>query len=189
MFASVLQRVGHPEQRLFRIAVPGDDVRNLRHAGRNGSRLVKGNNLRLSRGLQRLAGFKQDAVLRPQAVAHHDGNRCCQPQRAGAGDHQHGDRSRQRKAQALSGEQPPDHHHDRDADYSRNKHAGNLIRNACNRGFGRRGIGNHAHDLTECGVLADPGRLAADESGLVDGRGADFIPFRLIHGDALSGQG
>ena len=51
--------------------------------------------------LQRRGGLEENAVLRAQAVAHHDGDRRRQTQRARAADDQHRDAARQREADRL----------------------------------------------------------------------------------------
>ena len=56
--------------------------------------------------LQGCGGLEQNAVLRAQAVAHHDGYRRCQTQRAWAADHQHRNAARQRIANAHAQQQP-----------------------------------------------------------------------------------
>ena len=51
---------------------------------------------------QRFAVAEQHAVQRANARAHHDGDRGCQPQRAGAGDDQHRDRAAQREGKLFA---------------------------------------------------------------------------------------
>ena len=64
--------------------------------------------LRLAGLFQSRGGFEQDAVLRTQAAAHHNGHRGGQAQGAGAADDQHGDAPGQGKAKAPA-QQQPDH--------------------------------------------------------------------------------
>ena len=63
-----------------------------------------------------------------------------------------------------------------------------MIRELCDRRLGRRRIAYHLDNLREGRILADSGRTALKEAGLVQGRGLYFIADRLVDRQTLAGQ-
>ena len=62
----------------------------------------------LGAGFQRLGRLDEDAVFRTLPGAYHDCRRCRQPQRAGAGNHQHRNTDGDGKRRSLPHQQPDD---------------------------------------------------------------------------------
>ena len=60
--------------------------------------------------------------------AHHYRRRRCKPQSAGAGDNKHACEYPERKGNILSRNQPRRRGNNRNSNYHRHKHAGNLVR-------------------------------------------------------------
>ena len=189
MLTFCLQRVGRLQEFILTAAIRREKIRHPRFACGNGACLVQGNDLYLPCGFQRFAGFEENAVFGTDAVADHNGNRRCKPQRAGAGNDQNRDAPRKGKAQALAVQQPAKNDHSRNADHCRHKHTRNAVSNARDRRLGCRRIRDHADDLAESGILTDPGCTAADEAGSVHGGGTDSVAFCLVHRDAFACQG
>ena len=67
---------------------------------------VKSNHVHLVRQFQRLRVFDQHAVFRRHTRARHDGGGRGQPERAGAGDDQHGDSANHGKFKRMAREIP-----------------------------------------------------------------------------------
>ena len=76
-----------------------------------------------------------------------------------------------------------------DANDGRDEHAGNLIGDLRNRRFRGGGIADHADNLGKRGIFADARCFAAQEAGLVYGRGGNSIAHGLIDRNALAGEG
>ncbi len=188
VLAVCLQRIGKLQQAFLRKAVRGQNVRHFRLARGDRSGLIKRDDLHFAGGFQCFAGLEEDAGLCAHAVPDHDGDRCCQAERTGAGNNEHGDRARQRKADGLPRDQPADHHNDGDADDGRNEDAGYLIGDPGDRRFRRGGIRDHVDDLAERRVFPDAGRSRGDVAGLVDGRSTDLIAFGFVDRDGFACQ-
>ena len=188
MLALPFQRVGRGQKFLLRNAIHRNDVRDNRFSGCHRPGLVERDDLDLSGVLKRLGGLEQNAVLRPQSVAHHDRHRGCKPQRAGAGNHQYGDRSLQSSGRRCTGNYPSGHHQRCDTDHSRHKDTGNLVRDPGDRRLRRGGIAHHLDNLRESRVLAHPRRFRPDKAGLIDRSGADLIMHGLVHRNGFTRQ-
>ena len=89
MLGLAFQRGSDPHQR-FPADRAGEDVRHLRLAGGEGAGLVQHHGVHPVQVFQRFGILEQHAHLGAPAGADHDGHRRGQSQRAGAGDHQHG---------------------------------------------------------------------------------------------------
>ena len=147
MFALLLQCIGKLHELLSAPAFRRKDIGHSRLSRCDRTGLVQCNRLHLACLLQGNSGLKQDTVLGTLAVADHDRNRRCKSERARAADDQHGDSSRKRKPKGLPCEQPADDRHSCDRDDRRHEHAGNGIRDLCNRRFGCRRVTYHPDDL------------------------------------------
>ena len=188
MLTLALERIREAQQLLRRDALRWEDVRHLRLAGRDRAGLVERDNFDAARLLEARRRLEQDAVLRAEAAAHHDGDRCREAERTRAADDEHRNAARQRVANRLPDQEPHDRRHKRDPDDRRDEHAGHFIRDLRDWRFRRRRVGDHLDDLRERRVLADARRAAAEEAGLVDRRGRDRVARRLVRRDALAGQ-
>jgi hypothetical protein len=98
MFGDALGARGQPQHSVL---APWR-VRRQHHVGQLGlaagerAGLVEHNGVDLFEEFQALAAFEEHAALGTLPRAHHDGRRRCQPQRTGAGHHQHRDAGHQR---------------------------------------------------------------------------------------------
>ena len=189
MLAAALQRGGQREQLGFGHVRSGQKVGDSGLAAGDSAGLVQRYDAGTASFFQRRSGLEQDAVLRTNAVAHHNSHRRCQTQRTGAADDQHRDAPRQRVAHIPPQQQPDKGGDHRNADDRRHEKAGYGIGDLCNGGFGGGGIADHADDLRQRGVLAHAGSAALQIAGLVGGGGAYLIAHGLVHRDALAGQG
>ena len=79
--------------------VVGDDIGDARLALREGAGFVQNDGLELVGGFQGGTALEQDAVLGALAGADPDSRGSGQPQRAGAGDNQHGNEIEKRRRQ------------------------------------------------------------------------------------------
>ena len=189
VLAPGFQGVGRLQQGIFCYALCRDQIGHGRLTLRQRAGLVQHGDLGFSGRFQGGCGLEEDAVSGALAAAHHNCHRSRQPQGAGTADDQHGHRPGQGEGEVLSGQQPPAEGQQGHADDGGHKHGGNPVGDPGNRRLGRRGVRNHADDLGEGRVLADAGRAAADETGLVQGGGRDGVSLCLVHRDALAGQG
>ena len=85
--------------------------------------------------------------------------------------------------------QPEEGDQQGDPDDRRHKDAGDRIRQLCDRCLGRSCVTHHPDDLGKRAVFADPGRLTAQKTGLVQGRRGDLVPGIFVHRNTLSGEG
>ena len=189
VLALALQCGGKGEQFAFGHALGGQDVGDFGFTAGDGAGLIQRHDLGAACGFQRSGGLEQDAVLRAQTVAHHDGHGRCQAQRTGAADDQHRDAAGQRIAQFTAQQQPHDGGDHCNGDDGRHEETGHGIGDFCNGGLGGGGIADHLDDLGKGGVLAHAGGLALEEAGLVGGGSAHLVTLGLVHGDALAGEG
>ena len=184
-----LQTGGQAQQGALRQAVRRHDVRHLGLALGEGAGFVHDHGVNGVQRLQGLGGFDQDAVFRALPGAHHDGHRGGQTQGAGAGDDQHGHAPGEGGGDAAGDNQPDrgghggnDHHHG----YEDARH---LVGQLGDGGLGGGRLLHQADHLGQGGVLPHPQGLKNKRAGLVDGRGGHLVPHRLVHREALAGQG
>ena len=189
VLALTLQQIGQAHQFIRAYTLGRQDIRHPGLARGDRARLVQRHNLDAPGFLQGCGGLKQNAILRAQAVAYHDGYRRCQTQRAGAADHQHRNAARQRIANALAQQQPHKGSHCCNGDHRGHKYARHLIGNLGNGGLGGRRVADHADDLRQGGILTHTGSAALEEARLVERSGRHAVARRLIHRDALARQG
>ena len=188
MLALLLERKRRAKQLRFAYTVCGKKLGDLRLARSDGAGLVQRDDVHAARLLQRRGGFEQNAVLRAQSAADHDGDGRGEPQRAGTADDEHGNAAREGEADALTEQQPHGGRHRRDGNDGRHEYAGDPVRDLCDGGLGRGGVADHLNDLRKRGVLADARGAAAQEAGLVDRRGGDRVARGLVHRQALARQ-
>ena len=189
MLAFAFQGQGQLQQAFFREFSLGNQVRDLGGSRGDGSGFVQHHDLGLSGLFQGYGILKEDAVLGPYPVAHHNGHRRGKAQGAGAADDQHGNAPGQGKGKVPAQKQPHQGGHQGDAHHPGDKHPGDPVRNFGNGGLGGRCIRDHFDDLRQGGVLPHPAGFTAQEAGLVDGGGGNGAARGLVHGNALPGQG
>ena len=188
VLALLLKRNGEAEELLLCDAGCRENVRDCGLAGGNGAGFVKGDDLDPAGFFQTCRRFKENAVLCAKAASDHDGDRGRKTQRARAADDEHGNSARKAVAEGLSDEKPHNCGHKCDRDDRRDKNAGDLVGNFCDRRFGGRRVGDHLDDLRERRVLPHAGGAAGQKARLVDGRGGNGIARSLVGGDALAGK-
>ena len=188
MFAALLQRGGEGKKGTFGQAVGREHVGHARFALGNGAGLIQRDDCGLAGFFQRTGGLKENAVFRAEAVAHHDGDRRRQTERARAADDQHRDAARQCETDGLAAQQPHGGGDDGNGDDGRHEHAGYPVGDLCNRRFRCGRVGNHLDDLGECRILADARCFAAQEAGLIGRRGGNAVADGLVHRNALACQ-
>ncbi|MPN00761.1 hypothetical protein SDC9_147959 [bioreactor metagenome] len=117
-------------------ALRGQHIGHGRFALRDGPCLIQHDGINGVRGFKRLAAFDEDAVLGAFSGPHHDGGRCCQPQRAGASDDEHRNEDGQREFHIPRAYVPGDAGNQGDGADDRDKVARHDIRHLRDRRFG-----------------------------------------------------
>ena len=141
-------------------------------------------------GFQRFGGFDKDAVFCALASTHHDGYRCGQAQRTGAGDHQNRHAGGKCPGDIASGGDKPHHSRkDGDADNGGHKDTRHLV---CQLGNGCLGGGGFLHQpdhLSQSGVLTDPESSEGKGAGFVDGSSGNLVARIFFHWEGFAGKG
>ncbi len=183
VFARLLQ--GGSEAQLLVVATP---ARQHRLALSERAGFVEDQRLDGVGLLQGIHIFDQNAVARRDAGASDDGRRCGQPQRTGAGDHQHRHRRQQRLSEVVAdgvphqqGEQGDGHHH-------RHEHGGDLVNQLLQRGLAHLGALHQCDDLAEAGVLPHGSGFNFQHAGAVDGTAQHLVALAARHRQALAGE-
>ena len=188
MLGLAFQRGSDPHQR-FPADRTGENVRHLRLADGEGAGLVQHHGVHPVQVFQRFGVLEQHAHLGAPAGADHDGHRRGQSQRAGTGDHQHGNGTVQGKFQSVSRDHPDDERHRRNAHDHRDEHARDLVRQPGDGRFGAARVLHHADDLRQSGILAHFVRPEFQIPFGVDRCRSDLVPRALFHGDAFAREG
>jgi Cu+-exporting ATPase len=128
MLGCLLQRAGQSQQ--FRLVNTGrgHHLDQPHPAGGDGAGLVQHDGVHPAGGFQHLRPLDQDAELRAAAGADQQRRRGGQPQRARAGDDQHGHRRGERDFRARSGGEPERQGRDREQDHDGHEDGGHPIR-------------------------------------------------------------
>ena len=187
VFAAGLDRGGTGQQ-THAIAVDRLGQKQLWSTLGQRSGFVESNDVDLVRQFQRLSILDQNAVTRGHAGAGHDGRRCCQSQRTGAGDHQNGDSVQQRLLPVSCTEAPAQYGEQGDAQHPGHEDRTDPIDQVLNRGLlGLRRL-NQAHDARQR-RFGTNGRRSHQQQPLgVDGAAGDLVPRALGHGQAFAGN-
>jgi hypothetical protein len=124
---------------------------------RQRSGLVDDERIDLLQSLERLGALDEHAGLGAATDADHDRHRRRQPERAGAGDDQHGDGRHQseREPGLRPVDAPGDKCRERDRDHRGHEPARHLVRQALDRRARPLRRRDHLHDLGQHGVAAD----------------------------------
>ena len=126
----------------FRLS-PGDRTGLIQHHGIDGVG-----------GFQCFPGFDQNTALRAFAGSHHNGDGSGKPQRAGAGDDQHGNADGQGKLKACAQEHPDQKGNQGDAHHGGNENPRDLIRQFRDGRFGGAGFFHKPDDLVDCCIFS-----------------------------------
>ena len=155
----------------------------------DGAGFVQHHSVDMVQGFQRGGGFNKDTIFCTLSGANHDGHRCGQPQRTGAGDHQYRNGGGQSKAKGCPAEQPDQKRDQGDCHDGRDENAGDFIGQAGNRGFGSGSIFHQMNDLGQGRVLSHPGGFKHKGAGFIDGSRNYGVAGTFFNGDAFAGQG
>ena len=168
----------------------GEDVRDLRLAPGQGAGLVEDDRPEAVGVLQALPPLDQDAVFRPEPCPDHDRRGGREPQRAGTGDDEDGDKIEQRAAEdRIGNKEIPDREGEQaDPEDDGDEDGGDLVRQALDRGLGPLRLLDEADDLRQRRLGADPRRPERETPGPVDRRREDLRPRLLGDRHALPGQ-
>ena len=147
MLGFPFQRIRQKEKFIVRHMSRRINAGHFRLPFRNGTGLVKRDNLYFSRIFKRFACFEKNAVFRAYAAADHNGNGRCQSQRAGTGNDEDADGVFQCFRHGRAEEYPHDHDENGYTDNGRYKDGGHGISDSCNRRFCSGRIADHADDL------------------------------------------
>ena len=157
-------------------------------AAGQGAGLVEDDGRHGVRALQRLGALDQDAVLRPQAGADHDRRRRGQPERAGAGDDEHGDEDLEREGEPEAREEPEAEGEEGDRDDHRDEDGGDAVGERLDRRLRALGLLDEPDDLRERGVAADALGAEAEGAALVQRGAGHAVAGALLDRDALAGE-
>ena len=129
-----------------------------------------------ARGLEDLRALDQQAELRAAAGADHQRGRRREPERARAGDDQHGDGGGERERRALAGAEPEAERRDGERDHDRDEDAGDAVGEPLDRRLAGLRVGRRARAICASAVSAPTLRRADDEAAAgVDGRARDLV--------------
>jgi hypothetical protein len=191
VLARALDRRGEA-QKLVRVeAFGGEHVCHVGPPFRYRARLVEHDRLNLLDGLKRLAAAYEHACLCAAPRADHDGSRRREPERAGAGDDEHGDGvdERRREPRALGGgDEPDDEGNNRDADDRGREVAAYRVGESRDWRAAALRLLDHAYDLLQDRVAPDARRAEGEAARAVDGRAHDLVARPLLDGHALARQ-
>ena len=144
--------------------------------------------VRQSAGLfERLAAAEEDAGFSAASAADHDGGRCRQAQRAGAGDHEDGNHVEDgaRQCRVADG-QPADERHSRQRDHGGHEVGGDPVGDGLDWRFAGLRVFDEADDLGEHGVATDALRFDDQPALLIDSPADDFGADGFIKRHALA---
>ena len=133
---------------------------------------------------------EQHALGGTAPCCHHDRHGCGQPQRAGAGDDEHGHRVDQPVAPAGRGaKKSPGHQRQQgDGHHRPHKIARHRVGHALHRRFGALGLHHHLHDLRQHGTGAHPLGLHGERTAGVEGGTDQFVAAALGHRHGFAGE-
>ena len=170
------------------LAVGGDDVDERHAAGRHGAGLVEHDRVDRAGGLEDLRALDQQAELRAAAGADEQRGRRGEPERARAGDDQHGDGGGERERRVLAGADPEAERRDGEADHDRDEHARDAVGEPLHGRLAALRVGDEPRDLGQRGVGADLRRADDEAAAGVDRRAGDLVAGRLLDRHGLAGE-
>ena len=136
--------------------------------------------------LQRFGVLDKNAVTGRHPGAGHDCRRRCQPQSAGAGDHQHGHGVDQCGFQRGAGEQPASKGGKRDQQYRGHKYRADPVDQFLDRRLGGLGVFHQADDACQHTLGTERGHFDQQLALAVDGPAGHCIAGCLGHWQALA---
>ncbi len=188
MIGALLQPGGQRQGALARQIGRRHDLGQLRLADGQGAGLVERHDGGGARGFQRHRVADQDAVLRADAGADHDGGRRRKAEGAGARDHQDRDGMQDRRLPAMARDQPAGDGHHRDHQHHRHEHRADLVDQALDRRLRALRLRHHAHDAAQHRFRADRGHAHQQQPIAVDRAADHMVALLHIHRPAFAGQ-
>ena len=154
----------------------------------HGAGLVEHDRVDAAGGLEDLRALDQQPELRAAAGADEQRGRRGEPERARAGDDQHGDGGGEREREVLARADPEAERGDRDADHDRHEDARDPVGEPLDGRLARLRLGDQPRDLRERGVGADLRRAHDQPAAGVDARARDLVAGLLLDRHGLAGQ-
>ena len=164
------------------------DIRHVRRPASQGTGLVHRQHADMLGTFQRFGILHQNAHLRALPGAHHDRRWCRQPERTGAGNHQHGDGIDQRLGQIARMKPPAGEGEQRDHTDRGNKYRRYAIGQPLHRGFRALSFGHQTNDAGQQRMLANTSGATAQLPELILGRSKDTLAHRLGNRHAFAGE-
>ena len=142
-------------------------------------------------GLRRLecvCALHEDAARRAAARAHDDRGRRREPERARAGDDEHRDERRQRVAErrVRPERQPGQRARERDDEHDRHEHRRDAVDEPLDGGLRALRLLDHAHDLREERVGADPRHTEPEGAAAIQRPARDVVAGALLDRQRLA---
>ena len=181
MFAALLQAGGQPQHDGFVLAWLGDDRHQRRFALRQRARLVHHEGVHLAEDLDGFGVSEQHPDARALSGRHHDRHGRGEAERARARDDQDGDGrdERVRHSRLRADQRPGDEREHRGRDHGGHEVGRHRVGQALDGRAGALRLADHAHDLREQGLGADPLGAHDEAAGRVH-RGPDDALARVL---------
>ena len=188
MLRFLFEPIGQGKKLVLADAASRKDVCHLRRPFGDGAGLVKSRDLQAPGHFHGFTGFEKDAVLRAEAVSHHDGHRRRKAQGAGTGNHQHADGVLQRQRRLAAKRQVDRKDDGRDGHHRRHEDRRYFIRQASNRRLRGRRFTDQPNNLRKGGILAHLLGPGFEIAIGIDGGLGNAAPRRFLHRHRFAGQ-
>ena len=183
-----LQRPGDGEH-LADVLARGRDDRDDRHlAGRHRSGLVENHRVDVAGRLQHLRALDQDSQLGAAAGADEQRRGRREPERAGAGDHQHRGRGEERGADFCADAQPEPERRGGQQQHGRDEHRRHAVGQALHGGLAALRLLDERGDLGQAGLGADAGGAHDEPAAHVHAPADHGVALGDLDGHRLAGE-
>ena len=188
MLRFLFEPIGQGKKLVLADTTGGKDVGHLRRSFGDGAGLVESRDLQAPGHFHGFTGFEKDAVLRAEAVSHHDGHRRRKAQGAGTGNHQHADGVLQRQRCLAAKGQVDSKDDGRDGHHRRHEDRRYFIRQASNRRLRGRRFADQPNDLRKGGILAHLLGPGFEVAIGIDGGLGNAAAHPFLHRHRFAGQ-
>ena len=188
MLGRALERAGERQCLCSVDASSRDDVDERHPSGGHRARLVQQDRVHAPRRLENLRALDEDPELRATTRADEERGRRREPERARAGDDQHGDRGREGERRRFAGEEPERERPDRENEHDRHEDGGDPVREPLHRRLARLRVCDEPRDLRERRLAPDACRAHDEPAAEVDRRARDLGSRGDLDRGALAGQ-
>ena len=190
MLARLLQTRRQPQQRILVLIADRHDAEEARPPFRQCAGFVDDQRVDLLHRFERFGIAHQNAGMRAAAGADHDRHRRREPQRAGAGDDQHGDGVEEPKShrRRRPENRPRGKGSDRDEHDARHEPARHLVREFLDWRARALRLGHHMDDPGEHRVAADPLGAHDKAAGRVDRCARHLVARGFLDRQRLAGD-